>query len=86
MWSERSFSFVLGEHDFEHMRAAIGVLLWPGEYTDNEVAGAKDVIDSVRTGTGVFRIVDSETTPSSDEYPLGRIERIEFELDVCRPG
>jgi hypothetical protein len=77
---------VRSDADYERMRAAIGVLLWPSEYTDEEITGANEVVDSVRKSDGVLRIVDSDTSSPSEDYPMGRIERITFELEVCFDG
>lgn len=82
-WSERSFSFVLNEMDFQRMFEAIGVLLWPADEDSSAIATAREVLDTVEKGAGLFRILSSETSPPVEEAPLGRIERVVFEADLC---
>lgn len=82
-WSERSFSFVRTEEGFQRMHEAIGVLLWSAGHDSSDIEVAEKVATSVEKGSGVFRIVGSETSSPNREAPMGRIERLEFEVDFC---
>ena len=48
-WTRREFAFVAAARDFEAARQALGVLLWPGNYSQVEVSEARERLDQLPT-------------------------------------
>ncbi|MFW6089398.1 MAG: hypothetical protein ACODAB_06575 [Gemmatimonadota bacterium] len=84
-WTPRTFRFVANRRDFERARESLGVLLWSGEHTQEEVARARAVRDSLRTYEGEFIIVDGTVRGGDREDSPGIIDRLSFRVVLCIP-
>jgi hypothetical protein len=84
--SERSFSFVLNDKDYETMAAAVRVLLWPGDQSKDQLEDARRTLSATPVGSGIFRILDSRVDAESEGSPLGRIVSLSFETILCTPS
>ena len=84
-WTPRAFAFVAGASAFESATEALGVLLWPGNYTQAEAAQAETALGEVPTYPGLFWIEDGATTVTRDPSPRGVIDWIRFRAELCAP-
>ena len=84
-WTPRAFAFVAGAPAFESATDALGVLLWPGNHTQAEVAQAETALKEVPTYPGRFWIEDGATTVTGDPSPRGVIDWIRFRAELCAP-
>lgn len=82
-WPERRFHFVANDSAHQAMWEAIGVLLWPANHREEELEAARVAMESSAKRPGTFRILSSELLPPSEDLPMGRIETLEFEVDLC---
>lgn len=79
----REFRFLTNEEDFALARRAVEVVLWPGNYSDAEYDAAVRGLGELAKGRGTLRILDAELSPATNERPLGAIERLQFEVELC---
>ena len=70
---------------FETATEALGVLLWPGNYTQAEAAQAETALGEVPTYPGLFWIEEGATTVTRDPSPRGVIDWIRFRAELCPP-
>ncbi len=84
--SERSFSFVLNDEDYETMAAAVNVLLWPGDRAADRIERARHTLSAMPVGSGLFRILDARIDADYEGGPLGRIAYLSFETVLCAPS
>ena len=80
-WTPREFAFVADAPAYESAKEALAVLLWPGNYTQSEVAQAETALAEVLTYPGQFWIEDGATAETSSLSPRGRIDWIRFRLN-----
>jgi hypothetical protein len=83
-WTPRTFRFVVDEASFQKMNEAIGVLLWPADKTSDEIDEATATLGKTNTARGEFRILSAETSDPTSDMPMGRIEKLSFEVELCR--
>lgn len=79
----REFRFLTTEEDYSLARRAIEVVLWPGNYSAEELETASRTLAEMPRGRGTLRILDSRLAPPTEREPLGSIERLEFEVTLC---
>ena len=83
LWTPRQFRYVATQADYEVANEALGVLLWPGEYSEVEIADAKAAISEVPTRPGTVWIEDGAITQPSPENPGGELAWIRFRAQLC---
>ena len=83
-WTPRTFRFVVDEASFHKMNEAIGVLLWPADKTSDEIDEATATLEKTNTARGEFDILSAETSDPTSDIPMGRIEKLSFEVELCR--
>jgi hypothetical protein len=81
-WSPRDFAFVTNCEDFKLEGDRVDRVLWPANYSEDEVRKAKEKLGTSSLGKGSLKIQDS--TIASDGK-LGRIERIRFKVEITLP-
>jgi hypothetical protein len=81
----REFRFLTSEEDHTRAHRAIGIVLWPGNHSADEVERTSRALAQMAHGRGTLRILDSRLAPPTEERPLGSIERLEFETTLCLP-
>ncbi len=88
-WSPRGFSFVLTEQDYQKLSDALEFLLWPGNYSSQQVKTAekewKEIL-AKRSIEGRLRILDSRIGSTGPEDEVGWIEHLKFEVELCVPA
>lgn len=84
-WTPRTFRFVGNRRDFELARESLEVLLWSGEHTEDEIARARAVRDSLRTYEGEFTIVDGAVRDRDRDDSPGIIDWLSFRVVLCVP-
>jgi hypothetical protein len=78
----RTFRFLTSEEDYARAHQAIGIVLWSGNHSADELEAASQALDEIAKGRGTLRILGSRLAPPTEERPLGSIERLEFEATV----
>lgn len=84
-WTPRRFGFVASEHDYETAREALGVLLWSGTHTDEEVSRAQAMMDGLTEYDGALFIEDGATVAVDSLPPYGAIRWMRFRVELCVP-
>ena len=80
----RPFSFVLTETDYHIADNALDKILWPYEYSEEQVQQARQIYNELETATGVLTITDLVL----DNLIVGKmpwIETMEFEVTIEFP-
>lgn len=85
-WSERRFHFATGPADHDVLATAVVALLWPYDYAEETLEQARRAIDSVPVGSGRLRVLDARLREPDDQFPLGLIEQLHFEAELCPPA
>jgi hypothetical protein len=82
----REFVFVATADDYAAARRALEVVLWPYTFTDAEVEAASATLDALPQYPASFAIENGLASGPTIDDPLGRIEWMEFRLDICVPA
>jgi len=83
--SRRDFQYLVTAADHEIGMEAISTVLWPGEYSDAEVAQARERLEELVTGHGTLWIEGGSVAAPDEEHPLGLIEWMSFRIEICTP-
>jgi hypothetical protein len=81
-WSPRDFAFVTNCDDIRREGERVDRVLWPANYSEDEVRKAMERLGTSSLGKGSLEIQDS--TVASDGK-LGRIDRIKFKVTITVP-
>lgn len=81
----RHFAFVLSEADYHAADGALDKLLWPYQYSEEEVQQAQQIYDQLETATGVLTITGLELG-NLIAGERAWIEQMEFEVELVLPN
>ena len=87
-YSPREFNFVLNCPDFKQEEERVNRLLWPYNYTEQQVQEAQEKIGTSRQGKGRLWIRDYKISPApkpAGDKNLGQIDSISFEVEIELP-
>ncbi len=84
-WTPREFAFVAESADFDTARDAIGVLLWPGNHSQAEVAAEPQALDRLTTYPGALRIEGGAASPPEATVAGSAISWMAFTAELCVP-
>ena len=87
-WSPREFQFVLNCADYKREEKWVERLLWPYNYSDEQVQEARAKLGSSPLGKGRLKILDFKISPAEKTaggVNLGRIDWLKFELEISLP-
>lgn len=82
----REFFFVLNPEDYREAQRALDKMLWPGNWSEEEVQNAKNLHEKLPKGVGKLTIKEKEMELGNliiGERPW--IERMEFEVEITFP-
>ncbi len=83
LMTPRRFGDVATQAAYEVANEALGILLWPGGFTETEIAGAETSLSQVITHRGTLWIEDGSTTLPDSDNPGGQIAWIRFRVQLC---
>ncbi|MEN8374805.1 MAG: hypothetical protein ABFS34_05095 [Gemmatimonadota bacterium] len=83
-WSPREFRFVTNRADYERAQGALGVLLWQGEHTEEEVQRARATHASIYTRRALLWIEEGSVREAADGE-AGLIEWMQVRLELYQP-
>ena len=87
--SPREFQFVLNATDCKREGERVDRVLWPYNYTDDQVKKAEAKLGSSPLGKGRLTILDSKTSPSGELVEgkdFGKIDWIKFAVEIRFPA
>lgn len=78
--TQRDFSFVTNDNDYQTARKAVEILLWPYSYTPQDVENARSRLNNVSKLNGTLTILKSRIDPPAGEDQI--IKSFDFKVDI----
>ena len=82
--SRRDFRFVLTTAQFEAADRAVSSVLWPAGIAKPELEAARSLLERLPARRGTLWIRGGSAAAPDGENPLGSIEWMEFQVELCR--
>ena len=87
-WSPREFAFVLEPEDCKKEADRVTKLLWPYNYSQQEIKEAEQKLGTSRLGKGSLIILDSKISPAAETASgkdWGQIDWLKFQVQISIP-